>query len=155
MFQDNAPGASSPVLTEKSSTEILDASARVFAQIGYFQAGINEICLEAGISNGALYKYFEHKKGLFITVAQRSIDPLQMAFGRMASGQLDFWQRMQPMLENVAPLLTLYEDYFSVYMDWGSPVVDAFAVELSDAFERQSFESFYDLVEEAQEWKRT
>jgi hypothetical protein len=35
---------------------ILDASARIFAQKGYFQAGINEIRQAAFISNGALCK---------------------------------------------------------------------------------------------------
>lgn len=137
-------------LPEKRQLEILDASARVFAQKGYYQAGIMEICQAAGISNGALYKYFENKQGLFITIARRSIDLLRMATRRMVAGQLDFWQRMQRMLEDVAPLLTLYKDYFIVYMDLGSPVMDVFAVELSDAFERQSFEFFYKLVEEAQ-----
>ena len=138
-------------LSESRQIEILDASAQVFAQKGYFQAGIVEICQKTGISNGALYKYFENKQGLFISVAQRSIDLLQMAANQMTVGELGFWERLQQQLDEVVPFLTLYKDYFIVYMELGSPVMDGFATELSDTFERKSFEFFYELVKEAQE----
>ncbi len=45
-------------LPETRQMEILHASAIIFAEKGYFQAGIVEICQTTGISNGALYKYF-------------------------------------------------------------------------------------------------
>lgn len=136
-------------LPENKQNDILDAAVRVFAQKGYFQAGIVEICQEAGISNGALYKYFTNKQGLFTAVAHRTIELMQTTANRMGSGQMDIWQRMQRILEEVVPFTILYRDYFIVYMDLGSPSMDAFAVELSDAFERQSFEFFYRLIEEA------
>lgn len=138
-------------LPEKRQIEILDAAAGVFAKKGYFQAGIDEICQAAGISNGSLYKYFKNKKGLFVTVAHRSIDLLQITASRMAAEQLDFWQKMQRILKEVNPFLALNKDYFIVYMDLGSPAMDDFAAELSDTFERQSFEYFNDLIKEAQE----
>lgn len=136
-------------LPESKQNDILDAAARVFAQKGYFQAGIMEICQEAGISNGALYKYFENKQGLFISVARRTMDLMMAAADRVATGQAGIWQRMQHILEEVVPFTSLYRDYFIVYMDLGSPSMDAFAAELSDAFERQSFEFFCRLIEEA------
>lgn len=137
-------------LPESRQIAILDASARVFARKGYFQAGITEICREAGISNGALYKYFENKQGLFITVAHRTIDLLQLAIDRMAAVQHDFWQQLQRILEEVVPFVSYYRDYFIIYMDLGSPSMDAFATTLSDVFERQSFEYFFTLFEAAQ-----
>jgi hypothetical protein len=36
-------------LSEKRQIEILDASAKIFAEKGYFQAGIIEICQTTGI----------------------------------------------------------------------------------------------------------
>ncbi len=136
-------------LTEDKQIAILDAAAGVFAQKGYFQAGILELCTATGISNGAMYKYFENKQGLYITVARRTMELLQTAANRMAAGQMNIWQRMQRILEEVVPFTTLYRDYFIVYMDLGSPSMDIFAAELSDDFERQSFVFFCRLIEEA------
>ncbi len=138
-------------LTETKQIAILDASAHIFAQKGYFQAGINEICQTAGISNGALYKYFENKKGLFITVARRTMDLMLAAANQMASGKTGIWDRLRLILEEVPPFTSSYRDYFIVYMDLGSPAMDSFAAELSDDFERQSFEFFHEIIEEARE----
>jgi hypothetical protein len=52
------------------------------------------------------------------------------------------------VLEKVVPFTTNYRDYFIVYIDLGSPSMDIFASELSDEFERQSFEFFYRIVED-------
>lgn len=136
-------------LPEDRQNAILDASARVFARKGYFQAGIVEICQAAEISNGALYKYFENKQGLFITVARRTMDLMMIAANRMAAGQIGIWDRLRLILGEVLPFVTTYRDYFVVYMDLGSPSMDAFASELSDEFERQSFDFFYKIIEEA------
>ncbi|RLB79785.1 MAG: TetR/AcrR family transcriptional regulator, partial [Deltaproteobacteria bacterium] len=48
-------------LPRKKQIAILDAAAAVFASKGYYQANVGEICRRAGISNGALYKYFKNK----------------------------------------------------------------------------------------------
>ena len=138
-------------LTENKQIAILDASARVFAEKGYFQAGIVEICQVAEISNGALYKYFKNKKGLFITVARRTMDLMLTAAKQMAAGKMVIWDRLRRILEEVLPFTTNYRDYFIVYMDLGSPSMDSFASELSDEFERKSFDFFYQIIEEARD----
>jgi len=136
-------------LPENKQIAILDASARIFAGKGYFQAGIIEICKAAEISNGALYKYFENKKGLFITVARRTMDLLLTEATQMTAGKMVIWDRLRRILEEVLPFTTNYRDYFIVYMDLGSPSMDSFASELSDEFERLSFDLFYQIFEEA------
>ncbi len=136
-------------LPENKQVAILDASARVFAEKGYFQAGIVEICKAAEISNGALYKYFENKKGLFITVAHRTIDLMLTEATQMTAGKMVIWDRLRSILEAVLPFTKNYRDYFIVYMDLGSPSMDLFASELSDEFEQLSFDFFYQIIEEA------
>lgn len=136
-------------LPEDRQIAILDAAARVFAQKGYFQAGIVEICQTAEISNGALYKYFVNKQGLFVTVARRTMDLMMEAAERMRTGPAGIWERLRRVLNEVLPYVARYRDYLVVYMDLGSPSMDPLASELSDEFERQSFEFFYSMIEEA------
>ncbi len=138
-------------LSEEKQIAILDASAHVFAQKGYFQAGINEICKTTGISNGALYKYFENKEGLFKAVAHRTMELLLTEARQLTEGKIVIWERLHRILEKVLPFTTTYRDYFIVYMDLGSSSMDTFASELSDEFERQSFDFFFQIIEEARD----
>jgi AcrR family transcriptional regulator len=44
---------------------VLDAAAVVFARDGYVDARMSDIATEAGVSNGALYRYFDNKTQVF------------------------------------------------------------------------------------------
>src|SRR5205823_2480480 len=45
---------------EDRRAQILDVARRLFAQEGYHDANIEDICREAGIARGTLYQYFEN-----------------------------------------------------------------------------------------------
>jgi len=51
---------------------ILDAAERCFARAGFHQASMNEICVEAGMSPGNLYRYFPSKEAIIAGIAERS-----------------------------------------------------------------------------------
>ncbi len=138
-------------LPEQKQLEILDAAAGIFANKGYYQAGINEICQATGISNGALYKYFENKKGLFKTVARRTLDLILNEFRQYEQKDGSIWETLQQVLDMVLPFTTMYRDYFVVFMDLGSPSMDVFSSELSDDFEKQTFEFYARLIKNAKE----
>lgn len=54
-------------LSAAKQERILEAAAREFAAHGFEGASMNQILLEAGISKGAAYYYFDDKADLFIT----------------------------------------------------------------------------------------
>lgn len=53
---------------------ILDAGARVFAEIGYTSGSTNRIAEEAEVSIGSLYSYFPDKDAIVAALVQRHID---------------------------------------------------------------------------------
>jgi AcrR family transcriptional regulator len=53
-------------------TEILDAAERCFARSGFHQASMQDICTEAGMSPGNLYRYFPSKEALIAGIAERN-----------------------------------------------------------------------------------
>ncbi len=138
-------------LVEEKQVAILDASARVFARKGYFQAGINEICEAAQISNGALYKYFVNKEGLYKAVVRRTLDLILLEYHLFDSGLRSFWENIKLILEQVYPFTTSHRDYFIVFMDLGSPSMDSFSSEFSDDFERNTFGYYARVIDEAKE----
>lgn len=59
-----------PQLAEKRRRQILDAALRCFARKGFHQTSMHEICAEAGLSAGALYRYFPSKSELIVAIAE-------------------------------------------------------------------------------------
>jgi AcrR family transcriptional regulator len=52
--------------------EILAAAERCFARSGFHQASMHEICVEAGMSPGNLYRYFSSKEAIIAGISERN-----------------------------------------------------------------------------------
>ncbi|OYY07775.1 MAG: hypothetical protein B7Y70_13875 [Rhizobiales bacterium 35-68-8] len=53
-------------------TEILDAAERCFARAGFHRASMQDICGEAKMSAGNLYRYFSSKEALIAGICERN-----------------------------------------------------------------------------------
>jgi AcrR family transcriptional regulator len=53
-------------------TEILDAAERCFARAGFHRASMQDICGEASMSPGNLYRYFPSKEALIAGICERN-----------------------------------------------------------------------------------
>lgn len=51
--------------------EIMAAAARCFARSGFHQASMQEICAEAGMSPGNMYRYFPSKVSIIAAICER------------------------------------------------------------------------------------
>src|SRR5580765_2141683 len=51
--------------------EILAAAERCFARSGFHQASMQEICADAGMSPGNLYRYFPSKEAIIAGITER------------------------------------------------------------------------------------
>lgn len=58
---------------EKTHAAILDAAAKVFPKLGYDKTQTPDIAEEAGISTGAVYRYFEDKRQIFLEMLEREL----------------------------------------------------------------------------------
>jgi len=63
--------------------EILEASAACFVRRGFHQTTMNEICAEADISPGGLYRYFESKEEIVVAIAEADRSDTQRLLGIM------------------------------------------------------------------------
>jgi TetR/AcrR family transcriptional regulator, repressor for uid operon len=53
-------------------TAILEAAQRCFARSGFHQTSMQEICAEAGMSPGNLYRYFPSKEALIAGISEQN-----------------------------------------------------------------------------------
>jgi AcrR family transcriptional regulator len=64
--------------------EILDAAQRCFARSGFHQASMQEICAEAQMSPGGLYRYFASKEAIITGIAERDRADAAQSFAAVA-----------------------------------------------------------------------
>ena len=137
-------------LEKTRQNEILDAAAEIFADHGYHGASIPEICSKAGISVGALYKYFNNKEAVYIAILQRMADLLISEFyGKIQINQESLLDTVEQILKNMTetPLFFQYRQYFILYIDVGSYSMNGFAESITDRFENIGREFYTNLVE--------
>src|SRR6266567_8401051 len=62
--------------------EILDAAQRCFARSGFHGASMQDICAEAAMSPGNLYRYFPSKEAIIAGIAERDRAEVAQQFAR-------------------------------------------------------------------------
>lgn len=63
---------------------IIDAAITCFARSGFHGASMHEVCVEAGMSPGALYRYFPSKVAIIAAIAEAERTQHAAFFERMA-----------------------------------------------------------------------
>jgi TetR/AcrR family transcriptional repressor of uid operon len=90
----------SPARIQRQSdrrAEILEAAQRCFVRAGFHQTSMQEICAEAGMSAGNLYRYFPSKEALIAGIAERDRAEVGQEFA-----QADLSQGLFAVLEGMA-----------------------------------------------------
>jgi TetR/AcrR family transcriptional repressor of uid operon len=67
-----APASAAAQRQSDRRTEILDAAERCFARSGFHRASMQDICGEAQMSPGNLYRYFPSKEALIAGICERN-----------------------------------------------------------------------------------
>ncbi len=137
-------------LSAEKQTQIFLAAFKVFAQKGYYQANVADICNEAGISNGALYKYFANKEALFISCFDFGIELMaEEIFNKGLSGSVPFYDKIRHLLKKAAEFSKKHSDVVAVYLDLGSVSHNKFARMFSTKIEKRAQAYYVELVNES------
>src|SRR5256714_10657531 len=68
--------------------EILAAAQTCFARAGFHQTSMQEICTQAGMSPGNLYRYFRSKEEIIAGIAERERALAAQQFAALGQGNL-------------------------------------------------------------------
>ena len=83
----NLARLANPELAERRRRQIMDAAIACFRRRGFHQATMAEICAEAEISAGALYRYFSSKADIIGAIAEDKRGESDEAFMRASEEQ--------------------------------------------------------------------
>lgn len=94
---------------------LLDVATRHFARRGFERASLNEILVEAGISKGSYYYYFDDKDDLFATVLESAFSVLVARLKLPALDELtpeQFWPTVERFVGTWAAAFDVSSDLF-------------------------------------------
>jgi TetR/AcrR family transcriptional regulator len=135
-------------LPDKKRLFILNAAAEIFAREGYHHASISDICKNAGISNGALYKYFKNKEALFLCLIDYGIELVNGLYQ-----QFDTDKPVIPTLRAIFNGIKLIAKdmgfIISMYLDLGTCTLNNFAEKKSAELEKIGRDFLTELLSKA------
>lgn len=91
-------------LAPEKQQKILQSAVQEFAEHGYDSANINNIASNAEISIGSMYKYFNSKADLYLTVAQMGAETLRTALEQIISEE-------DPLLVSIEKIIRAIQSY--------------------------------------------
>lgn len=80
---------------------IIETATAEFAKRGYHDASISAIASKAGISVGSIYKYFDSKQDLFLTIIAHSIDRMERLLTTLAVADEDVIIKVEKILREI------------------------------------------------------
>lgn len=84
---------------EQRRQTILDAALDVFIGKGYQVATIDDIAARAGLSVGAIYRYFPNKSEIMVTLVAERLGRTPEIFARLTQSKGDPWQRLESCID--------------------------------------------------------
>jgi AcrR family transcriptional regulator len=88
-----------PDLAERRRRQIMDAAIACFRRRGFHQSSMHEICAEAGLSAGAVYRYFPSKTDIIAAIAEGDGETWRATF-KGVTGAADLIDRIVGFAES-------------------------------------------------------
>lgn len=129
---------------------IIETATMEFAKKGYHDASISNIASKSGVSVGSIYKYFDNKQDLFLTIVDHSISRMEKLLLGLAKEDEDVIIKVEKILREIISasredgiLIKLYNSMTAVN---DKKLARQFAVEM----ESMTAEIYIEAVKEGQ-----
>lgn len=138
-------------LSDDKKRVILDASAAEFAKSGFTAAKVDTIAAQAGISVGALYKYFSNKEHCFMAVLEDGMHELEVALDQIMNSQSAPWSRIEAIVRLIPQHSRKHAAIVRLYHEIGGEGLSAISEEFCRRFEGLSAQCYSLLLSQARE----
>ncbi len=102
-------------IDKEKQSKIIQAAISEFASFGYNGANINQIAQNAQVSVGSIYKYFNDKEDLFLSMVQYGSSVLQAALDEILQGDEDILIKVEKTLRTVQKYSRENRDMIRLY----------------------------------------
>ncbi len=138
-------------LSEEKQRNILNAAAAEFARSGFTAAKVDDIAAKAGISVGALYKYFANKDNCFLAVLEDGMRELEERLSQVTAETKDPWARIESIVRLIPEHSRKHAEIIRLYQEIGSEGLSSIAEDFCRKFEGLSASVYSTLLAEARD----
>ena len=117
MQTSRPPRTKEEVVKDFRTAEILDATRRVIGEVGFADASMERIALEAGVAKGTLYRYFESKESLLARALEHTHRDM-MTRSRAAT------QRVQAYRDKLSEAVRAVREYSAEHQAFYEALLD-------------------------------
>jgi TetR/AcrR family fatty acid metabolism transcriptional regulator len=82
-------GSSMRQKNQEKYKRIIDAATKVFAEKGFYKAKVSEIAQQAGVADGTIYIYFDHKDDILISLFEEKMKEVLNNMKEQISSETD------------------------------------------------------------------
>jgi Transcriptional regulator len=138
-------------LPSEKQRAVLSAAAAEFARSGYTAAKVDDIAAQAGISVGALYKYFGSKENCFLAVLEDGVHELEARLDQVMTGESEPWARIEAIVRLIPEHSRKHAETIRLYHEIGGQGLSALAEDFCRRFEGLSGRCYSALLAAARE----
>lgn len=137
-------------LPAEKSTRVLAAAIKEFADHGYQYANTNRIAQNAGVSVGALFKYFATKEDLFRHVVAEGAKVIEASVANLLASPAPVLDKIRRLLEIASATAVTQREYVRLYHEITATGNQPLVHELAMQLESYTAGAYTQLFEAAQ-----
>lgn len=138
-------------LPPEKKERILRAAVEEFADNGFENTSIQQIAKKAGISVGAVYKYFDNKEAMFTTVVQQGLSSLEDLLIELADSSEDIFLKAEIIIKKLLEFSHEQPELIKLYCRLTTGGNSEFLNGLSQRIEAVSASIYTEAISKAQE----
>lgn len=138
-------------IDKEKQSNIIHAAISEFASYGYVGANINQIAQNAQVSVGSIYKYFNDKEDLFLSMVKYCSSVLQSALDEILQGEEDILIKVEKVLRTIQKHSRENADMIRLYHEMSTQSNPKLVEPAAFEMESLTAELYSELVEKAQE----
>jgi TetR/AcrR family transcriptional regulator len=136
-------------LSDEKKRLILGSAAAEFARSGFTAAKVDQIAARAGISVGALYKYFGSKESCFLAVLEDGVRELEARLEQVMSDAAEPWARIEAIVRLIPEHSRRHAEVLRLYHEIGGEGLSELGGDFCRRFEGLSARCYSALLAEA------
>jgi TetR/AcrR family transcriptional regulator len=138
-------------LEDKKKENILSVSMKEFSENGFNSANINVIAEKAGISVGAMYKYFNSKRALYLACLEWSLIRLSSKIGSVIDSEDDLFAIIERIIQVIQDSRTENEQFNKLYYEMATESNAEFAMLIAGQIEGVTSNLYAAYLQKSQE----
>lgn len=135
-------------IPKEKQDRVLRAAQVEFAKSGFHKTNINDICKRAGISNGALYKYFRNKADLYRAVIEGQVEGKDEYMRGVLSRKATCLEKIRLLMENTETEPEERNDTFRIILQLGTSDMNSFSSKATRRMESTSSKNIRAILAE-------